>query len=229
MSSNSYVPPFLRNKQASIDQATTEQPTTMERKNPFQRERRPPRRPYVKPFWQIEQEKEQLELEEKKKAAESGLENTIENFPALGGNTGMPPPTSAWTSARKFSELASEWKTTDDQQKEEEDREKNRENDSRRDDNFQLPRFQNMRRFAEPEDEYYEDADEPEEKEKVEEADEEKWTVVHHHKYRKPKPEIEIREEDLDDDGDDGGDGTVWGAPEDYETCWDGYHPDARR
>jgi hypothetical protein len=199
----------------------------MERKNPFQRERRPPRRPYVKPFWQIEQEKQQLELDEKKKAAESGLENTIENFPALGGNTGMPPPTSAWTSARKFSELASEWKTTDDQQKEEEDREKNRENDSRRDDNFQLPRFQNMRRFAEPEDEYYEDADEPEEK--VEEADEEKWTVVHHHKYRKPKPEIEIREEDLDDDGDDGGDGTVWGAHEEYETCWDGYHPDARR
>jgi len=220
MSNNSYVPPFLRNKQVTIEQATTEQPTTMDRKNPFQRERRAPRRPYVKPFWQIEQEKEQLEIDEKKKAAESGLEKTIENFPTLGGNTGMAP-SSIWSSSRKFSELASEWKSADDQQKEEEDREKNRETDSKREDNFQLPRFQNMRRFAEPEDEYYEDADEPEEK--VEEAEEEKWTVVDHHKYRKPKPEIDYSAEYLENDDEDGGDGTVWGAPEEYETCWD--HP----
>jgi hypothetical protein len=117
MSNNSYVPPHLRNKQIAIEQATTEQPTTMERKNPFQRERRAPRRPYEKPQWQIEEDKAKLALDEKAKATERGLENTIENFPTLGGNPVVAPP-SIWSSGRKFSELASEWKATDEQLKE---------------------------------------------------------------------------------------------------------------
>jgi hypothetical protein len=221
MSTNSYVPPHLRNKQFTPEQPTIEQSPNMERRNPFQKERRAPRRQHEKPFWQIEQEKAKLEAEEKKKAEERGLEKTVENFPALGGST-VTGLSSIWSASRTFSELASEWKSTDDQRKEEEERQKEREKnhieESRRDDLFQLPRFQNMRRFGEPEDEYYEEGDvQPEQSV----PEEEKWTVVERRKYRKPKAEFDFSEDDLDDYNEDEEDGTVWGAPEDHETCWD--------
>lgn len=216
MSTNSYVPPHLRNKQVTTEQPTTEQSTTMERKNPFQKERRAPRRPHEKPFWQIEQEKAKLELEEKKKAEERGLEDTVENFPTLGGNT-VTAPSSMWSATRKFSELASDWKSTDDQRKEEEERRKNRTEDTRHEHTFQLPRFRSMRRFSEPEDEYYEEGDLRTEQPIPEE---EKWTLVDNRKYRKPKAEFDFSEDGFDDREDEE-DGTVWGAPEEHETCWD--------
>jgi hypothetical protein len=215
MSTNSYLPPHLRNKQVTSDQSTIEQPTTMERRNPFQKERRAPRRPHEKPFWQIQQENEKLELEEKKKAAERGLEDTAENFPTLGGNT-VSASGSIWSGGRKFSELATDWKSTDDQRKEEEERQKNRLDDNRRDDTFQLPRFRSMRRFSEPEDECCEDEAPPEQPL----PEEEKWTLVDNRKYRKPKKEFDFSEE-LDDYDENGEDETVWGAPEEHETCWD--------
>lgn len=212
MSTNSYVPPHMRNRQE-----TTEQPTTMERKNPFQKERRAPRRPYEKPFWQIQQEKKQLELEEKKKEAEKGLEDTEENFPALQGSSAVVIPGSIWSGDRKFSELASEWKSTDDQQKEEEERRKNSTKNTSHDDVFQLPRFRNVHRFAEPEDEYSQEIDvlppQP--------PSEEEWQVVNNRRYRKPKKEFDFSEESLQDFEENEEDGTVWGAPEEHETCWD--------
>lgn len=216
MSTNSYLPPHMRNKQFA-----SEQPTTMERKNPFQKERRTPRRQQEKTFWEIEQEKAKLEVEKKKKEAERGLEDTVENFPTLGGNT-VVASGSAWSASRKFSELASDWKSTDDKRKEEEERQKEREKnceiENRRDDTFQLPRFYNMHRFSEPEDEYYPDGGvQPEQS--IQE--EEKWTLVDNRKYRKPKPEFDFNEDDLDNYDEDGEDGTVWGAPEEHETCWD--------
>jgi hypothetical protein len=196
----------------------------MERKNPFQRERRAPRRPYEKPQWQIEEEKAKLELDEKTKATERGLENTIENFPTLGGNPVVTPP-SIWSSGRKFSELASEWKATDEQNKEDDERQKNREIETKRDDMFQLPRFRNVRRFAEPEDEYYDEEENvPQEKKEDAEEEGEEWTVVDNTRYRKPKPEFDFGDDELDNYNETEGDGTVWGASEAHETCWDDRH-----
>jgi hypothetical protein len=212
MSTSSYIPPHLRNKQV-----TNEQSPSNEHKNPFQRERRAPRRPYEKPFWQIEQERAQLELEEKKKAAERGLEDTEENFPVLGGRQ-ITSSGSVWTGARKFSELASDWKSADDQRKEEEEREKNASNTTYSDNIFPLPRFHNMHRFGEPEDEYCEDDDYVTEQQT---PSEEKWTVVDNRKYRKPKPKFDLDEEDVKASHENEEDATVWGAPEEHETCWD--------
>jgi hypothetical protein len=206
MSNNSYVPPHIRNK------PITSEP--MERKNPFQKDRRAPRRPHEKPFWQIEEEKAKLELEEKKKEAERGLEDTVENFPTLGNNAPSGSG-SIWSGGRKFSELASEWKSTDDKIKEDEEREKNR-TDDRHEDVFQLPRFRNMRRFSEPEDDYEEDQIMPEK----EIPAEEKWTIVENRRYRKPKKEFDFSEDGFDDEEEEE-DGTVWGASEEHETCWD--------
>ena len=189
------------------NQSTSEQPTSMERRNPFHKERRP-RRQYEKPLWQIEKEKEQQELEEKKKEAERGLEDTVENFPTLGKTT--PATSTIWSGSRKFSELASDWKIADEKRKEDEERLKASGQDERND-VFQLPRFRNVHRFSEPEDEYYEEPPEV--------PSEEKWTVVDHRKYRKPKKEIDFNEDDFDDCQDE--DGTVWNAQEEHETCWD--------
>jgi hypothetical protein len=88
---------------------------------------------------------------------------------------------------------------------------------------FQLPRFRNVRRFAEPEDEYYDEAEHnPEEKvDKEEEEEGEEWTLVDNFKYRKPKPELDFSDDELGNYGEPNEDGTVWGAPEEHETCWD--------
>jgi len=215
MSTNSYVPPHLRNKQI-----TTEQSINVERKNPFQKERRVSRRPHEKPFWMIEKEREQLELEEKKKAAERGLEDTLDNFPMLGGipNTTNSGTSNIWSGSRKFSELASEWKSSDEQRKEDEERDKNHANDNNHDDVFQLPRFRNIHRFGEPEDEYCDDTeDQPPSQVKPEDE----WKVVDNRRYRKPKPAFDFSDESLDDYHEHVEDGTVWGAPEEHETCWD--------
>jgi hypothetical protein len=191
------------------NQSTTE-PT--ERRNPFHKERRP-RRQYEKPLWQIEKEREQQELEEKKKEAERGLENTMENFPTLGKATAGT--STIWSGSRKFSELASDWKIADEKRKEEEERLKASGQDDRND-VFQLPRFRNVHRFGEPEDEYYEEAPE-EAPEEV--PTEEKWVLVDSRKYRKPKREPDFNEDDFDECQEE--DGTVWNAQEEHETCWD--------
>ena len=202
----------MRNKQT-----TSEQSPSNEHKSPFQRERRAPRRPYEKPYWQIEQEKVQLELEEKKKAAERGLEDTEENFPTLGGRAIMSSG-GVWSGPRKFSELASDWKSADDQRKEEDERRKNDYSNTGVDGNFPLPRFHTVHRFSEPEDEYYDHDDYVTEQPT---PSEEKWTVVDNRKYRKPKPKFNLDEEDMNASHENEEDGTVWGAPEEHETCWD--------
>ena len=214
MSNNSYVPPHMRTKQD-----TPAQPITTDRRNPFQKERRAPRRPHEKPFWQIEEERAKLALEEKNKDAERGLEKTEENFPSLGGNKPIVQSGSIWAGSQKFSELAAEWKSTDEQRKEEEDRQNNPTgNKTSYDEVFQLPRFRNVRRFIEPENDYCEEIDLP----TVDPIpEEEEWTVVDNRKYRKPKPEFDFSEEGLDNYDENEEDGTVWGAAEEHETCWD--------
>lgn len=214
----------MRNKQST--EQPTEQP--MENRNPFHRAPRPPRRPYFKPQWEIEEQQKKAADEEIRKQAERGLERTEENFPAL---VSGPVKQTSW-SGRKFNELASEWKEDADREKEIADREKEAEviYAKRADDApFVLPRFHNIRRFAEPEEELFEPR--PTQKsDNPDDSDGGVWETVLP-KIRKEKRELTFEELDAKYAAESGeeDDGTVWGAPEEHETCWDGYHPDSRR
>lgn len=185
-----YVPPHMRDNQ------------TMENK---QRPPRPPRRPYYKPFWEVEEERKKAELEEARKQAERGLERTEENFPTL-GNAAAKQTT--W-GGRKFNELAAEWREQTDREKEVVEEEKH-------DVAFVLPRFHNVRRFAEPEEEVFEP------RPAVSVDPEGEWETVAR-KPRKEKRELTFEELEAKYGGEtkDEEDGTVWGAPEEHQTCWD--------
>jgi hypothetical protein len=208
----------MRNKQST--EQSTEQ--TMETRNPFSRAPRQPRRPYFKPQWEIEEQQKKAADEEARKEAERGLEHTEENFPTL---VSGPAKQITW-SGRKFTELASEWKEDADRQKEISDREKADVLQERRTEDaaFVLPRFRNIRRFAEPEEEIFEPrplekSDNPDDRL---DDDEGVWeTVVP--KTRKEKRELTFEELDAKYAAESGGedDGTVWGAPEEHQTCWD--------
>ena len=211
MASNTYVPPHMRNKQVTNDRPTTEQ---TDGRNAFHRERRHNRPSYQKPYWQIQKEQEELLLEENKRQQERGLEDTEDNFPALGG-TVVNNSASVWTGTRTFSRLATEWKEDELKRKEEEERQKNLSAYTE----FMLPRFRNIHRFGEPEDEYYnqEISDQP----PLTEPTKNEWKVVDRRKYRKPKPEFDFNEEDVNAPHENDEDGTVWGGTEEHETCWD--------
>jgi hypothetical protein len=189
----SYVPPHNRNK------STTEEPT-MERKNPFQR--RPQRREYRKPLWEVEKEQEAATAAEKIKEQERGLENTEENFPVLG--TGVSNHRT-WD-GRKFNELALDWKETEDREKD------IREEAPTEEYNFILPKFRNLHRFAEPE----------EEKEVREEKPSDEWELV---QRKQRKVRRDLTEEELEVKygipEDHEPTETVWGATEEHQTCWD--------
>ena len=212
----SYVPPHMRNKQSTSDST----PKNMERSSAFHKERRQPRRPYEKPQWQIEKENADAEQETKLDKQRRGMENTEENFPSLG----FPfEKTVTWSGERKFTELASEWKESNDKQKEEEQVERTRSENNEYTNTFILPRFRNIHRFEEPEDQ-----DILIEKE-IDNAnknidDNDGWTVVER-KNRKSKREKTLEELDAEyqksQEEDDIKDETVWGAPEEHETCWD--------
>ena len=192
-----YVPPHMRNRQ--------EQPAPSPP--------RAPRRVYEKPRWKAEKERTDKDAEEKRKAVESSLVRTEENFPALG--SAVPPP-KEWTGARKFNELAADWKQHDEETKEQEELEKQRKN--RNNSTFILPHFRNIHRYTEPEDQGYE--------EDVEtfKEDNDEWNVVDRKKVRKPKITREITEEEYQAEAEaaEKEDDTVWGnVPEEHETCWD--------
>jgi hypothetical protein len=192
----SYIAPHLRNQQP--------------------KERHSSRRQYDKPHWQIEKEKAEAEAEEKRKEAERGLERTEENFPALGSSDIRPL---GWVkdSGRKFTQLVSEWKEEEDKLKEDEEFENRRSESNTY--AFTLPRFHTTGRFGEPEDETEQYTEE--ELITKEQTEDDGWVLVEK-KFRKPKSEKTFEEfekdmEKLDDQEDD----TVWGAPEEHETCWD--------
>jgi hypothetical protein len=149
----------------------------------------------------------QAEEEEKRKQAERGLERTEENFPAL-GNAGAKQMT--W-GGRKFTDLAAEWKEETDREKEAKTVEEKRTDDSE----FVLPRFHNIRRFAEPEEEIAAVSEKP-----VDPDGE--WEIVLP-KVRKEKRELTFEELEAKYGGEPDAeeDGTVWGAPEEHQTCWD--------
>jgi hypothetical protein len=203
----SYVPPHLRNKPQSTDSNILQ--------NPSKKDRRPPRRTYEKTQWESKKEEEQREAEEKRKATQRSLEDTVENFPALGNST---TTSSTWKiNTRKFSELASDWKTNDDNQKEREEREKVAGN--KHSDVFVLPRFRRVQRFSDTEDDSPNEEGNASEK-PVLNPEEEGWTLVDKKTYRKPKAERNLSDEDSVEQKHEEDD-TVWAAPEEHETCWD--------
>lgn len=65
---------------------------------------------YEKPAWEVEKERIEKERQE---AIERGLQRTEENFPALGSASAK---TVSW-GGRKFTELVTEWKDKDEQEK----------------------------------------------------------------------------------------------------------------
>jgi hypothetical protein len=211
MASNTYVPPHLRNKQVTINQPTEDQ---IDARNTFHRERRHNRPSYQKPYWQIQKEQEELILEENKRQQERGLEDTEDNFPALGGRA-VANSASVWTGTRTFSRLAAEWREDEVKRKEEDERQKNLSAYTE----FMLPRFRNIHRFGEPEDEFYNQ--EIPEQQALSEPAKNEWKVVDRRKYRKPKPEFDFNEEDVPPSHENEEDGTVWGGAEEHETCWD--------
>lgn len=190
-----YVPPSLRNKTAEVTQ-----PEPEKKQKPYRK------RNYSKPQW--EQEKDAAEKAEKdKREAEekAALENTEENFPSL---SRAAPKQVSW-SGRKFSELATEWK----EKAEEEASVKQTVDKDVSLEGVVLPKFNNVHRFHEPE-------------ENVENSTEDKnsdeeWKTVRRKVYvpKKKTIEEEIKEEEEKEESDD----TVWATEdkEEYETCWD--------
>ena len=200
ISKMAYVPPHMRNKQV-----TPEMPV---------KSYRPARPSNKKPYSQIQREKADAAFaaEEKRKMTESMLERTEDNFPALGNTT--VKKTVSWNPERKFTDLVNEWKADDDSRKEEEELENSR--SQREEYNFVLPHFRTSRRFAEPEDDRYE------EELPQQPTEEDEWTRVEK-KTRKAKSDktFEEFEKEMQQQDDEQHDDTVWGALEEHETCWD--------
>lgn len=197
--SNKYVPPSLRNKNP-VAEVTQPEP---EKKQKSYRKRNT----YSKPQWEVEKDAaEKAEREKKESEEKAALENTEENFPSL---SRAAPKTNSWGGGRKFSELAVEWKT----KAEEETLTKNVSEKDTSADGLVLPKFNNVHRFHEPEQE--------KEVPLQETNDDTEWKTVRRKVYipKKKTIEEEIKEEEEKPESDD----TVWATEEkeEHETCWD--------
>jgi hypothetical protein len=158
----------------------------------FKNDRREPRRVYERP-------KPEIHIPEK----------TEENFPVLVSSS---VPLRAPTTARKFNELASDWKIEDEIRKEQEQLDKGSIN---KNSVFVLPKFRNVQRFSEPEDMYLSDTEV-----EFKDADNDEWTTVNNKKPRKPRSERRpIETDDMDQQSEE--EDTVWEATEEQESCWD--------
>lgn len=196
-----YVPPHMRNGGAS------------EMSSPP-----PPPRPRYnrKSQWQVEKDDEEKKQKEADIEAEKKREFTEENFPVLGSSSSQ---VRVWGGEKTFATLATEW--NDKMQKDEiEKKQKDTEQQEtmfHKRTNIPLPRFHNVHRFVEPEDE-----EESVPYQKVD-PEEEGWVTVDRKKYRREKTLEEkfARPPTPDENGD-----TVWdgSAPEEHETCWDERH-----
>lgn len=171
------------------------------------------------PQWKKDQEATELVKKQEEIEIAKGLVKTEENFPALSQNVGASRVV-VWE--KKFSELASEWKTEADKHIEEE---KIQQEFAKSQvvgapsvptpKTFKLPVFANKHRYVEDEEE--------EEEEKPKQApasdlDDLGWTLVDTHKVRRKKTfeEVVNRPPTPEDNG-------AWkeDAPAEHETCWD--------
>lgn len=207
MNPSKYVPPHMRNK--------TSEPT------PPPAPPRPQRYNNRKSQWQLEQEEEEKKKVIQQQELEKKKEFTEDNFPSLGS---APTSVKVWGEKKTFAALAVEWnKKAEEDAIEQKHREKEEQEAAlfHRRANVPLPRFHNVHRFVEPEDE---DDDELEEEFNQPPAnpEEEGWTVVDRAKRRRQKTIEERLERSPTPENDD----TVWNgdAPNEHETCWDERH-----
>jgi len=201
----SYVPPQLRNKQS----VSFSEP--LERKSVFSRPRQNSSRPIrQKPQWLLDEEEKNKNKESlEEQVMRVVQERSEEHFPSLGGSVQRE---NVWVGGtKKFSELADEWKKSDEANTDLETYTENREMNRR---NFELPRFNNIHNFIEPEDETVPT------KLNVKVPTEEEWTEVKHKRH------VVKGVDDFKSIFDDKGElleehDTVWNADENEESCWD--------
>jgi len=141
------------------------------------------------------------------------VENNETHFPVL---CTAAPKNPAWSGRKTFSQLASEWKTQDEEKKRIEEIEKATGIDT--DAPFVLPTFNNIHRYVEPEEEP--PVEEPPKTLSPEDQEEIGWTIVQNRKPR-IKKEREFKEDDCDQSSQSSRDETVWNSREEHETCWD--------
>lgn len=132
-----------------------------------------------------------------------------DSFPVLGNGTQR----SSWI-GRKFAELATEW-NEDDEKRVQEEAEIAKSQRLNTNYTVVLPRFQNIRKFDEPEDK------EPEASPSHNES-EDGWKKIERKKQQKPneRKEKTFEEYEKEEEKKEKEDETVWDVPE-HETCWD--------
>jgi hypothetical protein len=104
------------------------------------------------------------------------------NFPSLGNPKNKM---TVWGGSKSFADLANEWKSkdeTDEIMKQSEERKKTQESTYLYRQNIPLPKFHNVRRFIEPEDE----------KEQTVQQEESEWVLVDRKKVRREKTVEEL-------------------------------------
>ncbi len=186
MSSTKYVPPQMRNN------AKKEEPRYNHRRN-------------YKPQWEIEQEEAELKKKKQEEELAKKQELNEDNFPNLRGPVSK---VTVWGEKKSFASLAAEW---NEKSKNDEIEKRVQEKESYehyRRSNAPLPKFYNIHRFVEPEDD-----EAPNQQERR--TEESEWTLVDHRKYRREKTiEEKVNRPPTPEDN------SVWDNDED-ETCWD--------
>jgi hypothetical protein len=156
---------------------------------------------YVPPHLRNKQSKQAPRREEPRKQVPNPI--IEDNFPVLGNGA----PRSSWI-GRKFSQLATEWNHEDEKRKEDAENVKTQ----RHDYTVVLPRFQNIRKFEEPED--------IELNAPLSETPDDGWKRVERKKTQSKPKERTFEEYDKEEENHDQNNETVWDVPE-HETCWD--------
>lgn len=140
-----------------------------------------------------------------------------EQFPALKGT--LPNTAKVWGGEGSFAEKAREWSLHDKMKKQEEEEARK---DNEMVNNFRsrnLPRFHNVRRFIE------EDNEEQDDNPKQDEKNDDDWTTVEYTRKPKKQKTVEeiVREKMAKDSGSEGeNEDTVWNQEKQpNETYWD--------
>jgi hypothetical protein len=128
--------------------------------------------------------------------------------------TGKPVSKPSWT-GKKFSELATEWKDSDDMNAIMQENTLG----ERRHETLILPRFNNIRHYVDDPPPAYEDHYEESPSGPVEDDG---WVRVEKKARVKREKSFEELEEEYNNEGEQ--DETVWNdGPEEHETCWDSH------
>lgn len=136
-----------------------------------------------------------------------------DEFPALGS---APTTYRVWGGTTSFAEKAREWSEKAQKEADDEATRKKVELETHSVPTVRaLPRFRNIRRFVEPE-------EQQEEAIKPTSAEDDEWTLVEKKVRKKRKTLTEIADEDLEKESEEETSDTVWNDDKElHETCWD--------